>query len=893
MLSYVIRSNVQLLKIILTIGLVLVLVILLLPKTVGAEAKNSNWSWSGNSPIVSSSAVISEMPDSYCIGRNQDISGEFMAKKVCMSSGGKIKYGTYFAGNVVQPVIGYDFDSKMYKIWGACDLSNSCLYLPGSDTLVTKQNLLNGWVKSLVVYKNFSKRLKKAIYGLTLGYDFDSSNPDFILGGDDGHDWPIGGYGASDDGMWLAVEIRQKGIGLLDIDTLKMKRISTMSFSYGIGFDPATELAVSNGGENVAIMGRNSDLNIFDVSSGCGDEATDARLIAASPIDVPCKKATIDKEGFIHSFKFASRPRFDYNGGELSFYAASYGNEYRSVSLRASGYEGQRLDYLALGDSFTSGEGETDDKYYLLGTNDEFEKCHLSTRSYPYLVAGLSNIDPLYMESVACSGATTKDVTDGGTYIGQGGRLGEKGLKLYKSDIEFAKAQAKYSFIPGRIFQEDFVKEYKPKVITIGIGGNDAGLMDKLKDCAGSGTCNWAGDAKDREQTAVEIKSVFDKLVKTYEEISIDSPDSKIYAIGYPKIIETKGKCDSVTGFLFDETEREFMNQSVIYLNEVIAAASKATGIRYIDVQDSYGDQVLCGSKSPNAANGVRTGDDTNLVNDSQWFRFIGSEGFHPNNFGHALVAGSINKSIKDLSNYEYCGVNIVVCPNDTVVAPEPSSYWVPETYHDYPTQQIATFVSDRSGSTNNKQKVLNLDSFSLEPNSLIDVEITSNPISLGQFSAGSDGSLDANIDLPADLAEGYHTVHLYGTSYSGGTIELYQVIRYETPRLKPNNANPGTSEEGISNLNMSNLDSIGSQNIDKISTDTVGVSAGYNTAEQIESVPLPEVKGASVVAKRSPKSSNGNVEDRFPLNVPVILLSIFALIVAIAWLIWAKIIKK
>src|SRR5690606_32712651 len=99
-----------------------------------------------------------------------------------------------------------------------------------------------------------------------------------------------------------------------------------------------------------------------------------------------------------------------------------------------------QLDYLALGDSYSSGEGDTErdkrtgQKYYRSWTDVEEdaawgqprEKCHISTRSYPYILAqGMALGDPVNgpstrWHSVACSGARIRDVSDGNpeAYLG-------------------------------------------------------------------------------------------------------------------------------------------------------------------------------------------------------------------------------------------------------------------------------------------------------------------------------------------------------------------------------------------------------------------------------------------------------------------------------------------
>lgn len=878
MLNYLIHSK-PIFTIFTIVALIVTASILIFPTVASAESENAEWLWTVRPPDVYTSTPVSNVNASSCQGvyQSKEIRGEKESEVTCIMAGDNVRFGTYYPGNNISSAVSFAFDSKMHKVWGACDNNNSCLYLPRTDTLVTKQFLLGPYISSLVVYKHFTSRLKTVIHGLTKEYDFDNSNPDYIFRSADGFAWPIGGYGASNNSKWLAIEFRQRGIGLLDIETLEMKRISTKSPIYNAGSDPTSELAVSNDGKHLSIMGLNSGLSIFDINPSCGDEATDFRMLTVEAIANPCKAADINYSAIIDGFTRAFTPKFNDDGGELSFYAASFSNKFRDVSLRASSYGGQQLDYLALGDSFTSGEGETDDKFYVPGTNDEFEKCHLSTRSYPYLVANLQKINSNFVRSVACSGATTDDVIGSDSdYLGQGKRLGKDKLRLSPEEITLAKTQVKYSYLPGRVHQEFFADDNNSKVIMIGIGGNDAGLMDKMTACAGlTDTCNWANDPKKKEQTAVEIKNIFDKLVNTYKKIHEDSPGSKIYVIGYPNIIDPDGNCDHITNQSLDRTERDFAAESVKYLNQIVEAAAKSAGVKFIDVQYSYGNQTLCGSKSPNAISGIRTGDDTNLVNDSEWFRFIGNESFHPNSIGHSLVADSIQKSVDNLLNYNYCVDNSKICPDDSTKAPEPSTYWIPDDYHDYPTQQIANYVFDSNDGTDNRQKALILDNYSLSPNSAVSVEVTSNPISLGNFVASSDGSLNANVTLPTGLAEGYHTVHLYGTSYSGEPIELYQVIEFVKPVIKSNNL---TSNQPVSSAETQDRKDQSMEENGNLADKTVNIT---------ENSSKPEVKGDSIVVavnKQAKISNNVPLNDNtkfFPVYVFVLLVMFVTLIIA------------
>ena len=787
---------------------------------VGAEAGLNQISWTDSPPITYSSVAVADMgsgfcPDSY---QTRSIDGYFDLKQVCVKSSEFISFGVFYTGvsSNRAAAVSFKFDSKMHEVGGICEQYSECLYLPQTDTIVVQKRVGYGKYASLAVYKNFLSRLSQVNNGidLTIKYDFDLSNPDFVFRNTDGTVWPVGSVGASNNGQWLAVEMGRSGVGLLNLDTLKIRRVSTDRFEYGMGMNPSVEFAVSNDGKTIVVMGMNAGLEVLGISPDCGEDLTDQNSVVIGYLQHPCLWSSINAYAFISSFANGYQPKFDDNGGELSFYAVSYAGEARQVVLRANGYTKPRLDYLALGDSFTSGEGESDDGYYQAGTNIEYEKCHLSSRSYPYVVAKWSNIDPTFVRSVACSGATTVDVVgNDNRYMGQGKRLGKDKMNLDSVNMVLSRYSALDQFIPGRVYQASFVEQYTPKVITIGIGGNDAGFMEVLKTCVGLGTCDAAGSAVGRDKVSLEIKGLFNTLVNTYQQIHKSSPDSKIYAIGYPNIIDPNGHCGPILSKLLDKTEREFVYEGITYLNRVISAAASFVGIKYIDIQDSYGDRVLCGDSQSGvmeSMNAIALGDDSNMLNDSRWLRFIGSESFHPNASGHALVANTIMGTVGNIMDYSYCADGLVICPDQTVVPPEPSSYWAADGDYEYPNQHIADFVYDEDKNVSNMKKSIVFGPLSLAPLSSAAVDIYSNRVNLGNFYAAEDGSLNVSVVLPDDLEDGYHTVHLYGTSYSGEAVDLYQVI--EINKLEPAvdiavyNHNSGATVIGAAELISRNI---------------------------------------------------------------------------------------
>lgn len=846
-----------------------------------STANAQNISWTDQPPIVVRSKTIESVSETPCNSALEvrQIEGELSPKLVCVTRGDKVSVGdTFYTWGGARTLVSFGLDKKMYKLNGICSELSSCLYIPNKDMLITKQYLIpNYTLKSLVIYDNFSSRLSSQIRGLSTEYFFDSSNPNYVFSDSPGsYPWPIGGWGVSDNGDWLALEYRQKGVGILNLNQLTMKKITSKFYPYGYGLDPTTELAISNDGEHIAVMGLNSGLSIYDVSKFCGEFANGMSLNNNETFN-SCPESRINRNDVINNFKLAIRPRFSLDGGSLHFFASSYFGETRDVTMQAAGYVRPRLDYLALGDSFTSGEGEKDDHYYQPNTNTEYEKCHLSSRSYPYLIASYSDISPTFMKSIACSGAKTSDILGAGLYLGQGGRLGSSGLNLETSDRIFSQSNALLDFIPGRIRQQDFVSYYSPKVITVGIGGNDAGLIEKLQDCAGSGTCKWVSDPKLREQTAIEIRSLFEKLRYTYSELSDKSLDSKVIAIGYPQIIDITGVCPNYVGQLYNNLERDFIYESIHYLNQVVQAAAKSAGVGYADIENALEGHTLCGLDS-SAMNAVRMGDD------SGW---LGNEGFHPNANGHRMIADKINGTIGNILDYSYCPGNAKICPDDRVIAPFPSLYWLPEGEHPYASLQGADFVKDGS---DYRHKNLFLDSHAFKPDSIISITAMSETIELGEYGTDSDGSLNMTIELPENFEEGYHTLFLHGVSYSGEPIDLYQVFRFQKPAI-PSDNSPTTGNGTVTNNTVKQTNTTDSNKEDsKAETEA---STEKNFAETMNDSITAGVKGASIVKKADKIESKDSSGSSFNTNIIAVTISLILLFVMILVKSWTYLRNK
>ena len=450
-----------------------------------------------------------------------------------------------------------------------------------------------------------------------------------------------------------------------------------------------------------------------------------------------------------------------------STFDVEYPDGYRGMKVPGNP---AKLDYLALGDSYSSGEGDTEknnatgQKYYrqLTDVNEDKkqgipgEKCHISTRSYPYKLAQymeLKQTGTKQWDTVACGGATIYDLngSNSGGYDGQNDRLRDY------ADKNTLQKMALNEMIPGRVKQIEFVKKYQPKVITLTAGGNDVDFGGKIRSCVDPrerwDTCDWA--KKDMDTLGSQIKGQFDRLVELYKELKAASPGAKIYAIGYPQFItDSEPAACGLNAGAIDLDERRMIVRATQYMNEVIEAAARKAGVKYVDIS-----QALNGGKMCEKYQIYMTG----IVG------FGEQESYHPNKFGHTMIFVEIAKqlnheSLLTYSKYPSAGDEAVNAPSSI--------------YFDKgaPSSVNTTMLANSKPSKGSKQKVA-LAKNSLQPGSSARVEIRSKPVDLGSYTVLNDGSMKETITIPDNIPAGYHTLFIYGKSASGEDIKITQTL--------------------------------------------------------------------------------------------------------------------
>lgn len=421
-------------------------------------------------------------------------------------------------------------------------------------------------------------------------------------------------------------------------------------------------------------------------------------------------------------------------------------------------------DYIAFGDSFTSGEGEIDDNMYQKLTNINHEKCHTSLRSYPYLVGSYWGVSA---KSVACSGAVISDIFGFGNYSGQGSRLSSSGHNLGDSDIKDYQNYALHEFVPGRVRQIEFVSRYQPAVVSVGVGGNDAGLMAKLKSCIGLDVCEWLSP-ENKGKVIREVQALVPRYTALISEISKVSPRTSIVVVGYPTpLIEPGSNCPLYINAMLTDAEKDFFNETVIYLNRIIEhAVSLSQNAKFISLDKIYTGHSICSKLNP-AISAIRFGDDIVPV---LGIKLIGAESFHPTPFGHELAKKRITRTLPAPPEPRVSHGYMVAVANPI---PEPSDYWQVTT-SSVLAKHLPSILSDSI-----KTGALSLVSVAdglFDPNTEVLVEIHSKPQVVFVGKSSSDGSFVANVNIP-HLDRGYHTIFVKGTNIVGEKIELYDTF--------------------------------------------------------------------------------------------------------------------
>jgi lysophospholipase L1-like esterase len=226
--------------------------------------------------------------------------------------------------------------------------------------------------------------------------------------------------------------------------------------------------------------------------------------------------------------------------------------------------------YVALGDSYSSGVGTR--TYYNDGTS-----CQRSPKAYGPLVAAARGYA---LNFQACSGAKTGDVN-----ANQLGPLNGS-----------------------------------TNLVTITIGGNDAGFSNVIVNCA-----VWWFDCDGAINNANSfIQNQLPGLLDTnYNNIRQRATGAHVVVLGYPHLFTTDGKTCNFNALTSSREKR--LNQTADLLDGVISGRAAAHGFTFVDPRTAFLPHEVCSS--------------------SEWLNGQSnplSESYHPNVSGQANFTSEI-----------------------------------------------------------------------------------------------------------------------------------------------------------------------------------------------------------------------------------------------------------
>lgn len=220
--------------------------------------------------------------------------------------------------------------------------------------------------------------------------------------------------------------------------------------------------------------------------------------------------------------------------------------------------------YVALGDSYSAGNGA--------GNYDSSSgNCHRSFSAYPHLWANAHS--PSSFADTACSGALTTDVLNS--------QLGPLNSST--------------------------------GLVTITIGGNDAGFSDVMTTCvtgSDSDCVNRVATAETYVRTTLP-----GRLDAVYNAIRAKAPSAHVVVMGYPDMYTLNTFCIGLSA-----TKHQKIDEAADVIDSTTAARASAHGFTFGDVRSTFHGHELC------------SGSDWlhSLVISPSW------ESYHPTATGHS-----------------------------------------------------------------------------------------------------------------------------------------------------------------------------------------------------------------------------------------------------------------
>ena len=262
---------------------------------------------------------------------------------------------------------------------------------------------------------------------------------------------------------------------------------------------------------------------------------------------------------------------------------------------RAAGVEAAPHDYVALGDSYTSGPGVPNQTV-------ESGGCRRSDHNYPHLVADALGVDRF--TDASCAGATTAYMTAPQPL--PGGLTNGPQLDALDPDVD---------------------------LVTLGIGGNDIGFASIAVTCAGFSVVFPIGApcrhhyTRHGDEVGRRIDATRPKVAAVVAAIRERAPAARILVVGYPVILPDEGwGCWPFMPIAVGDVA--WLRGVEARLNAMLADAAATAGAVFVDTYTSSVDHDVCRLPGRKWVEGFVPTSPASAV--------------HPNALGHANVARQV-----------------------------------------------------------------------------------------------------------------------------------------------------------------------------------------------------------------------------------------------------------